>query len=316
MQVVAFQEGRWQTVEGLGRVALRELALGPVPVWIRADSVAETEWEDLGKWFDLHPLALEDIRSPRQRPKVEDYSDVTFAVVRAPRYGEGELSWISIGLFLGSDFVLTATAAQVPEMDAIEKRLLAGGWPGDEGEVDRVFHHVIDALVDAYFPMMDALEDDLEVLEDKVLERADRDGIEGIRDMKNLVSRMRKVVPPMREASLSLERAPHPNITAETRLYLRDVSDHMVRIAERLDHVKEVALTAQETWNATLAAQQNEAMKRLTVLFALFLVPTFLASIGGMNFPGMPTWPFWAVTATMFVLIVGGVFVAWRRHLL
>jgi magnesium transporter len=316
MRVVAFQEGRWDTVEGLGRTALRELALGPVPVWIRADSVAATEWTDLGRWFDLHPLALEDIQTPGQRPKVEGYGDITFAVIRAPRYHEGELTWISVGLFLGHDFVLTATAAQVPEMDALEQRLASGAWPGDGGAVDRVFYHVVDALVDAYFPMMDALEDDLETLEDIVLERADRDGIEGIRDLKNLVSRMRKVVPQMREAALSLERNVHPNVTDATRVYLRDVSDHMARISERLDHVKEVALTAQETWNATLAAQQNEAMKRLTVLFALFLVPTFLASVGGMNFPGQPAWPFWSVTGAMFVLIVSGVVFAWRRRLL
>ena len=316
MRVVAWQEGRWHEVTGLGRAEVRQLALGPVPVWIRAESVAETDWDDLAAWFDLHPLAMEDIRGPRQRPKVEAYGDVTFIVLRAPRYHDGALTWAQVGVFLGADFVLTATADAVPELDTIQARLLAGGWRGDEGHVDRVMYHIVDALVDTFFPLVDALEDDLDELEEQVVEKADREGIARIRDVKSMVSRLRKVVLPMREAALNLERAPHANISAATRVYLRDVSDHMVRIGERLEHVKEVALIGQEMWNSTLATQQNAAMKRLTVLFSLFLIPTFLASVGGMNFGGIPQWPFWRVTVVLLGFVAVGFLVAlWRRWL-
>lgn len=306
MRIIANADGTWKPIEGLDREAVRKLALGPVPVWIRAESVAESEWDDLGHWFDLHPLALEDIRNPRQRPKVEDYGDVTFIVLRMPRFRDGELGWAQVGIFLGDGYVVTATPNDVSEMDTVEARLLHGGWKGDDAAVDRVMYHIVDALVDSYFPMMDTLEEALEELEDDVLVAATRDGLQAIRDFKSLVSRMRKIVPPMREATLNLERAPHTHISQDTRLYLRDVSDHMVRIAERLDHVKEVALIAQETWNSTLAAQQNETMKRLTVIFALFLVPTFLSSIGGMNFEGIPEWSFWSVAGALLAFVVLG----------
>lgn len=296
MRFVAWGGTTWFVQEDLPQEEARELALGPTPVWVRAEAVPEEVWKRLGEWFDLHPLALEDIQNVRQRPKVEDYPRITFAVVRVPRLEDGDVRWVQVGVFLGEGFVLTATRERVPELDAVESRMLAGRLDAGQGQVDRVFHRIVDAVVDAWFPYMDHLEDTLEDLEDVVIDRAERKELESIRDLKGMISKTRKVISPMRDAMLSLERSDHANIQPETRLYLRDVADHMIRLAERLDHVKEVALIAQETWNATLANQQNAVMKRLTVVAALLLVPALLAGIGGMNFDGFPTWDFWLVT--------------------
>lgn len=320
MRLLSFEDGRWSVQEHTDPERARELALDPTPVWVRAESQNDEDWDRIDDWFDLHELALEDIANPRQRPKVEDYPGVTFTVLRVPRMEDGELAWSQVGLFLGEGFVLTATIhsgidqGSVPELDAVERRLVSGGWAEDEGGVDRVFYRIVDALVDAYFPFMDDIEDTLEDIEDEVLDQADKETLARVRDMKQLLSGLRKTVSPMREAALSLERQDHPNITPATRLYLRDVSDHMVRIHERLDHVKEVALIAQETWNSTLANQQNQVMKRLTVIAALLLFPTLVAGLGGMNFEqDFPPWNFWAVTLGIVSFIAVGLGLAWWR---
>ena len=314
MRILAWEDGAWRVQEGISFEEARALALGPVPVWVRAEGVDPTVWDQLGHWFDLHPLALEDIRS-RQRPKVEDYPGFTFVVARIPRMTEEGPSWAQPGLFLGEGFVMTASPDALPELDEAERRLMGGTALARSGELDEVFHAVVDVVVDAWFPFMDALEERLEEVEDQVIDRATRENLRDIRDLKDHASRTRKVLVPLRDAMLSLERGEHPNIRRETRLFLRDVADHTMRLAERLDHVREMALMAQETWNATLANQQNETMKRLTLVAALLLFPGLVAAIGGMNFErGFPDWSFWSVTGGILGFVVAGAVVAaWRR---
>lgn len=299
MRILAWGEAGWALADDLGGPAAREAILGPQPVWARSEGDLDENWHRFGEWFDIHPLALEDIRNERQRPKVEDYEGLTFAVLRIPRVRDGELEWTQVGVFLGEGFVLTASSEHVPELDLVEDRLLRL-QSSDRPALDRVFHRVIDAIVDAWFPYMDEMEDTLEDLEDTVLDRASKEELAQIRDMKHRISKTRKVIAPMRETTLSLERGDHPNIGPDVRIYLRDVADHMIRLAERLDHVKEVALIAQETWNATLANQMNVVMKRLTMVAALLLIPSLMAGLGGMNFPNFPNWDYW--TATGFIV--------------
>jgi magnesium transporter len=318
MRLLACRDAGWHDESGIPPAQARELALGPVPVWVRADGVVHgEEWSQIGEWFDLHPLALEDMRNPRQRPKVEDYPGFTFTVLRVPRLVDGDVAWTQVGVFLGAGFVMTASADRLPELDDVEKRILAGDWRGRGGELDMLFYFLLDAIMDTWFPYMDGLEDRLEEVEDAVLDRADKQRLRQIRDIKSLASRTRKVLSPTREAVLSLERMEHPNIRSETRIYLRDVADHTIRLAERLEHVREVALIAQETWNSTLANQQNETMKRLTIVAALLLFPTLVAGIGGMNFEAdFPDWNFWVVTMGLLAFIVIGAGVArWRGWL-
>jgi magnesium transporter len=312
MRVLQREENVWVHHEIESEHELRELAFGPELVWIRSTGSTPEEFAHLGELFELHPLALEDVQNARQRPKVEDYPGVTFVVVRVPQREGHDVEWLQVGIFVGKDFVLTASTNRNPILDSAEKRLLAGLTSRTVDSADSLFHLIVDTLVDAYFPYLHALQDELEDLEDEVLERAGKQELARIRDLKHEISQTRRIVLPMREAMLSVERAEHPNIAAETRPYLRDVADHMIRINEQVEHVKEVALIAQETWNSTLANSQNESMRRLTVVAALLLVPGLLAGLGGMNFEqGFPAWSFPIVAGTIVGLIILGFAVAW-----
>lgn len=314
MRVVEFRDDKWVAEDVESEQELRELAFGPELVWLRATGSTPEEFRHLGELFDLHPLALEDVQNATQRPKVEDYPGITFVVVRVPVRSTEGIQWLQVGLFLGKDFVLTASTGRNPILDEAERRLEALRKDTDVRTSDRVLHFLLDHLVDAYFPFLHSLQDDLEELEEAVLEEATKDHLERIRDLKHTISLTRRLGLPMREAMQSLERTEHPNVAPETRTYLRDVADHMIRISEQVEHVKEVALITQETWNSTLANQQNETMKRLTVIAAVLLFPTLLAGIGGMNFEdGFPAYNFWDVTWVIVGFIVLTLAVAWWR---
>ncbi len=309
-------EGNWKAHDILTVAGVLEQIQTDKLTWVRAGGVEQRMMEELGEAFGLHPLAVEDVMYPRTRPKIEDYPDLTFIVVRIPRYDE-ELEWQQVGLFLGTDFLVTASAAPVKELDTLEQRILGRGLPEGRETSCQLLYMALDAIVDRWLPFMDELEEQIDGMEEDAADTPSPELLAEIRDMKRLISKVRKVSQPMREAFLSLERSDHPHIRETTKIYLRDVSDHMVRIAERLDHVKEMALIAQETWNATLANQQNQVMKRLTVIAALLLFPGLIAGLGGMNFEaGFPQLPYWWVTGGIFAFIVIGFAIsAWRKWL-
>ena len=131
-----------------------------------------------------------------------------------------------------------------------------------------------------------------------------------IMDLKHIVSQTRKTVFPMREAMVELEKGEHPNIREETCIYLRDVADHMTRLAERLEHVKEVAVLTQETYNATLQNQTNRTVKLLAGVTFVVTIPMLIGTFFGMNLPGIPMWrvlgldPFWTVALGASALMV------------
>ena len=318
MRVLQFSQAAWRITDNLKPEAARDLAWGPTHVWIRLEGLQQAKLESLGAVFNLHPLAIEDVRNHRQRPKVEDYEDLTFVVARAPRWDKenDELSWFTVGLFLGPDFLITACTDPVVELDSVEKRLMAMKANAKTSTIDNVFYQVLDAIVDAYFPIMDDLEDRIETLEVGVLAGPDAQELEKIQGFKQIVSQMRKTIFPMREAMVALEKGEHPNIREETCLYLRDVADHTTRLGERLEHVKEVAVLAQETWNATLANQTNRTVQRLTSVTIVFMFTTLIASLGGMTeFAGIPkTWDFFAVSGAILVATAAGLLLALRKR--
>lgn len=316
MRVLAFEGGSWRQSGNLAPEAARDLAWGPTHVWIRLEGLAQSKLDALGAVFDLHPLSIEDVRNHRQRPKVEDYPNLTFVVARAPRWNQetDEMSWLTIGIFLGPDFLITCCTDPVLELDAIEKRLLAIKASPKTSTIDHLFYQVLDSLVDSYFPIMDDLEDRIEALETGVVESPQTHELATIMDLKHILSQTRKTVFPMREAMVELEKGEHPNIREETCIYLRDVADHMTRLSERLEHVKEVAVLTQETYNATVANQTNQTVKRLTLVTVVFMFTGLLASLGGMTeFRNLPhAWDFMTVSAVILVITFAGLFFALR----
>lgn len=307
MRVLAFEGGRWRQSGELAPEAARDLAWGPTHVWIRLEGLAQSKLDALGAVFDLHPLTLEDVRNHRQRPKVEDYPNLTFVVARAPRWDaeEDKMSWLTVGMFLGPDFLITCCTDPVSELDTVEKRIISTKVNAKNSSIDHVFYQVLDSLVDSYFPIMDGLEDRIDALEEGIVESPEKHELQKVMELKRIISQTRKTVYPMREAMVVLEKGDHPNIREETCIYLRDVADHMTRLVERLEHVKEVAVLTQETWNATTQNQTNKIVKLLTAYTIVLTVPMLIGTFFGMNLSvGFPSqWNFWWVVLISVMLM-------------
>lgn len=268
--------------------------------WIRAGGLDDAAWEKLASEYELHPLAVEDVRNPRQRPKLEKIGEERIFITRMPDNSQ-------VGVFMGDDFVVTAANRLLPELDAVEKRLskIPSG--------NRLFHSVIDALIDAWFPFVDQLEDQVEALEDRVLLQATQDDQATLHGLKRASLQARKQLVPLRDATAALGKLNWPSDDAP---YFADLMDHTTRLVERIDHVRELCKMAQDSWNATLANGQNAVMKRLTVVAGLLLVPSLLAGLGGMNFDGFPAWDYWTVTMGILALACFGFATAfWKKWL-
>jgi magnesium transporter len=305
MKVLAFQGGQWRGSGDLAPEAARDLAWGPTHVWIRLEGYDQKKLDSLGATFNLHPLAIEDVRNHRQRPKVEDYDKLTFVVARAPRWNRetDEMSWLTIGLFLGPDFLITACTDPVAELDMVEKRLLTMKVSPKTASIDHVFYQVLDSIVDAYFPIMDELEDRIEAVEEGAIDTPETIELEQIQNFKHIVSQTRKTIYPMREAMVALERGDHPNIRDDTKVYLRDVADHTTRLTERLEHVKELAVLAHESYFAALQSQTNQIVKVLAGITFVVTIPMLVGTLFGMNFD-IPDWNFYVVSGLLLASMV------------
>jgi len=259
-------------------------------VWIGlhepdAELLAEVQQE-----FSLHDLAVEDAARAHQRPKLERYGDCLFVVLRTAHLDRdtGEIEFGETHLFVGSNYIVSVRHG--PSLPYVEVRsrceaspdLLARG-PGF------VLYSLMDFIVDQFFPLVDALEDKLEALEDGIFRQTlTRETAERIYQLKRDLLEVKRAVAPLVDVCNRLMRADTTLIPDDVRLYFRDVYDHVIRINEMIDMLRELLTTALEANLSLIAVSQNDAMKRLAGWAAIIAVPTMIAGIYGMNFKFMP----------------------------
>jgi magnesium transporter len=259
-------------------------------VWIGlhepdAELLAEVQQE-----FSLHDLAVEDAALAHQRPKLERYGESLFVVLRTAHLDRatGELEFGETHLFVGPNYVVSVRHG--PSLPYVEVRsrceanpdLLARG-PGF------VLYSLMDFIVDQYFPVVDALEEKLESLEDNIFRQTlTRETTERIYQLKRVLLEVKRGIAPLVDMCNRLMRADTTLISDDVRPYFRDVYDHAIRINEMIDVLRELLTTALEANLSLVAVSQNDAMKRLAGWAAIIAVPTMIAGIYGMNFRFMP----------------------------
>lgn len=259
-------------------------------VWVNVDGLGDVgALAKLGERFGLHPLALEDVLNVPQRAKVERYDDHMFAVMRTMRVADGGLTEEQVSLFFGRDWVITVQErsdgdAFGPVRDAIR----AGRGRVREAGADYVAYLLLDAVVDAYFPVIEHLGERMQALEAAAIEQAGAHVLGDMQRMRHELLALRRAVWPMREEVAVLVREESPLITAETRVFLRDVYDHAVQALEIVESLRETAVSVMEVYLSVQNQRLNEVMKVLTVIATIFIPLTFIASIYGMNFKVMP----------------------------
>jgi magnesium transporter len=258
-------------------------------VWVALHDPVPAELADMQKAFDLHPLAVEDALVGHQRPKVEEYGDSLFTVLHLVEPAENEYQVGELAIFAGANYVVSVRSraqkglAEVRARCEREPKLLRQG-PGF------VMYAIIDAVVDRYFPILDNLEDDLDTVEQRIFapEGAPRDNIEALYAIKQRLMVMKHAVAPLLEGISNLSGARVPTLCAKISEYFRDIYDHLQRLNQTADSIRDTIATAISVNLSMVTLQENETMKRLAAYAALLAVPTMIAGIYGMNFEHMP----------------------------
>jgi magnesium transporter len=257
-------------------------------VWVALRDATETEMVEMQREFRLHELALEDVLHGYQRPKLEEYGDWVYAVVHTVDYAGEELATGEVNVFVGINFVLTVRNrapkgfAEVRARCEREPHLLKLGS-------GFVLYALIDAVVDRYFPVLEALEGDLERIERGIFQGAPaRGNIEQLYVLKQKLMELKHAAGPLQETVGKLHGGRVPEVCANTQEYFRDVYDHLLRINQSIDSLREMVTTAISVNLSLITLNESETTKRLAAYAALVAVPTMIAGIYGMNFEHMP----------------------------
>ena len=276
-------------------------------VWLglRDPSAAELELAQRG--FGLNELAVEDARKAHQRPKLEDYDGSVFIVLRTARYVDEteSVEFGEIHLFLARHYAIAVRHGMASELKPARRRLEQSEML--EHGVGAVAWAVLDKVVDDYLPVVEGIDNDIQEVEQDIFARGD-DSTERIYFLKREVIEFHRAVSPLLPSLEALERGAYPQIDRDLRRYFRDVADHTRRVEERIGSHRELLTSILEANLALLSVKQNAVVRSISAWAAIIAVPTFLASIWGMNFTHMPElnepWGYWVALAMMAVAVV------------
>jgi magnesium transporter len=312
---VAYQDGR-----RLADIELREvhsyLARPGCFVWVALKDATEAELEQMREEFDLHPLAVEDASHGHQRPKIEEYGDQLFIVLHTVEVAGDELRVGEVDVFVGRNFVLSVRSRTERGFQDVRARaerepeLLRNG-------AGFVLYALMDAVVDRYFPVLDAVEMQLEKVEEQLFGgTSPRENIEALYYVKQKLTTLKHAVSPLLEHVGKLYGGRVPQVCGGLGEYFRDVYDHLFRINQSLDGARETVNTAIQVALAMVNMGHGEITKRLAAYAALVAVPTMIAGVYGMNFKHMPEleWTLgYPLSIALMAAIDGFLFVRFRK---
>lgn len=295
------------------------LQAGEGALWVDIDSTNMHQLALLEKVFAFHPLSIEDTLSPGTRVKFEEYERYVFVVMAVIRFDEGtpepyDLATSNLYFFLGKNFLVTVHALPSKSGAIVRERLVRNPELLARG-VEMVMHNIIDQSVDAYFPMVEELNNMVDGLEERLFERFDPRLIHEIFKAKRAAFSLRRHVGPLREVLNVLTNRPCGFIRHETQLYYRDVYDHTIRIVESMDTVRDLLAGVLETYLSQTSNRLNTVMKQLSIVATIALPLIVIGGVFGMNFSQMPFThnPFGFYGALVVMAVTSGVIMWWLK---
>jgi len=264
----------------------------PTVTWIDVDRIGRVEIvERLGECYGLHPLVLEDILSTDQRPKMEDYGDYTYIVSKMLYYNDKnhQIEVEQISLILGRNFVISFQEGKEGDVfDVIRERLRKAKGRIRRMGADFLNYALLDAIVDHYFIILERLGERVEALEEDLVKHPTAKTLHEIHNLKREMIFLRKAVWPLREVIGGLQRGESPLIQETTRVYLRDVYDHIIQVMDTIETLRDMVSGMLDIYLSSVSNRLNAVMKVLTIIATVFMPLTFIAGIYGMNFKYMP----------------------------
>lgn len=285
--------------------------------WINVDGVHHVDVvERLGRHFGLHPLLLEDIVHTNQRPKLEDFEDYVYIVLRMLYLKEGVDQLIAleneqISIVLGSNVVMTFQEQSGDVFTPIRDRIRENRGRVRKVGADYLAYAIMDIVVDNYFAVLERFGDELEELETALIEAPASDVLHDIHRMKRIMLGARRAVWPLRDVISVLLRGDNRLFKKSTLIFLRDVYDHTVRVVDITETLREMVAGMHDLYLSRLSNRLNEVMKVLTVIATIFIPLSFIAGVYGMNFDNMPElhwrygyWYVWGVMVAVGLVML------------
>jgi magnesium transporter len=283
-------------------------------VWVALRNAGDAELAAVQQEFGLHELAVEDALHGHQRPKIEEYGDMVFTVMHLVEYGPtDELAVGEVAIFVGPGYVVSVRNRSTQGFLGVRERCEREPYLLRQGS-GFVFYALMDAVVDRYFPFVDALESELEAIEGEIFEPgAARRNIQQLYDVKRRLTVLRHAVVPLMDAAGKLYGGRVPQVCAASGEYFRDVYDHLLRINATLDTLRETIGTAIQVNLSMVTIEESETTKRLAAWAGIFAVATAFVGIWGMNFEHMPElkWAYGYPFALVVIVAVCGL-MYWR----
>ena len=274
--------------------------------WVNIDGIHEVELvREIGQLCDLHPLLLEDILNTAHRPKLDEFDEHLFVLMKMVRFDEqrDKINTEQVSLVLGNKFVLTFQESRVDLFEPVRERLRHGRGRIRRMAADYLAYCLIDAMVDEYFVVLEKIDEKIEQLEEEMIDDPGEDTMGKIYTLKKDLIYLLKAIWPLREVVAGLEKGETDLVSDKVAIFLRDLHDHIIQVMETIETFREVLTGMLETYLISVSNKMNSVMKVLTIIATIFIPLTFVVGIYGMNFEYMPelTWR-WGYPAVLVLM--------------
>ncbi|GJM25580.1 MAG: magnesium transport protein CorA [Phycisphaerae bacterium] len=310
IRVMKFNLQNQEEHEDVGVSELTDLLDDDSVCWVDIQGLGdEAVLREIAEKFSIHLLALEDVVNVPQRPKVEYFDEHTLCITRMVLSNHVGVRPEQVSMFLGKNFVLTFQEREGDVFDPVRQRIRAKGKIILSAGPSYLTYALLDAVIDGYYPLLEAFGEQLEALEDRIVASPKPEILREIHGVKRDMLTIRRALWPQREAVNALIRDENPLVTDGVRVYLRDCYDHCVQLMDGVETYRELAGGLMDVYLSCVGNRQNEVMKVLTIMATIFIPLTFLAGIYGMNFENMPElktpWAYPLLLGSMLVIAIG-----------
>jgi magnesium transporter len=281
----------------------------PTTTWISVEGLHQVEIvEAIGKHFGLHPLLQEDILNTSERPKMDDFGDYMFVVLKMLHYDDDtdELDSEQVSLIIGPSFTISFQESASALFEPVRERLRTAKGRIRKMGPDYLAYTLMDAIVDNYFVVLERLGEKLESLEEELVADPRAETVKRIHKLRREMIFVRKAIWPLREVVGCMDRGDSALLRESTVVYLRDLYDHTIQVMESVETLRDMLSGMLDIYLSSVSNRLNEVMKVLTIIATIFIPLTFVAGVYGMNFKYMPElgwrWAYpalWAVMAAM-----------------
>ncbi len=291
----------------------------PTITWINIDGVHEEKIiEELGKIYNFHPLILEDIVDTDQRPKIKDFGDYIFIILKMHYYDKenNEIKIEQVSLIFGKNYVISFQEREGDVFDSIRERIRNNIGRIRKAKADYLIYALMDGIIDNYFTILEKLGEETEDLEAKVIKDPVPANLQIIYKLKSELIFLRKSVWPLREVISILEKGESVLIDKSTNIYLRDIYGHTIQVMDTVETLRDVISGTLDVYLSSVSNRMNEIMKVLTIVATIFIPLTFIVGIYGMNFQYMPElkWVWGYPIVLLGMLIIGIVMVIYFKR--